>query len=368
MKILHLNAGNETGGGMFHILSLLNQLDKKECLLGVFEEGEMYRQAVASGIQTEIFKQHSKFDLTILKPLRNYIRLNHIDIIHTHGPRANIYGALLKRLIKCPWVLTVHSSPAYDFLGMGLKGKVYTSMHLWSLRRADHVLAISNEFKEELIGEGISSTNITKILNGINFEQKVEEPHHRAEFEIEANDFVMVMTARLEPVKGHEFALEAVSELISEFPHIKLLLVGDGSRRRALEQVVLDKGLSDHVFFLGYRDDIERLYPLADLTLLTSISESFPLVLLEGARAGLPAITTDVGGVKELIPSREYGWITEVGNVTQIKETIREAIHLKENGKLTKIGENLQKYAKNNFPIEILAKNIYNIYLRMNNK
>ena len=110
MKILHLNAGNEPGGGMFHILSLLNQLDKEEVLLGVFEEGEMYRQAVASGIQTEIFKQHSKFDLTILKPLRNYIRLNHIDIIHTHGPRANIYGALLKRLVKCHWVLTDRKS------------------------------------------------------------------------------------------------------------------------------------------------------------------------------------------------------------------------------------------------------------------
>ena len=368
MKILHLNAGNETGGGMFHILSLLNQLNKEECLLGVFEEGELYRQAVASGIQTEMFKQHSKFDLTILKPLRNFIRLHHIDIIHTHGPRANIYGTLLKPLVKCPWVLTVHSSPSYDFLGMGLKGKIFTSLHLWSLRQADHLLAISSEFKDELIGEGISSTKITKILNGINFERQLDEPYQRAEFGLEANDFVMIMTARLETVKGHEFAIEAVSDLVADFPHIKLLLVGDGSRRRALEQVVLDKGLSNHVFFLGYRDDIEKIYPLADMTLLTSISESFPLVLLEGARAGLPALTSDVGGVKELIPDKEHGWITQVGNVNQIKESIREAIDMKKSGKLTKIGINLQKFAKNNFPIEILAKNIYNIYLRMNNK
>ncbi|MFJ7848248.1 glycosyltransferase family 4 protein [Peribacillus sp. NPDC097224] len=366
MKILHLNAGNETGGGMFHILSLLNQLNKEECLLGVFEEGELYRQAVASGIQTEIFRQRSKFDLTILKPLRNFIRLHHIDIIHTHGPRANIYGVLLKRLVKCPWVLTVHSSPAYDFLGMGLKGKLYTSLHLLSLKQADHLLAISNEFKDELTGQGISPTRITKIMNGINFEQNIDEPYQRAKFGLEADDFVMIMTARLEPVKGHEFALEAVADMVSDFPHIRLLIVGDGRRRRALEQVVLDKGLSDHVFFLGYRDDMERLYPLADMTLLTSISESFPLVLLEGARAGLPALTSDVGGVKELIPDREHGWITQVGNVQEITESIREAIILKKDGKLTKIGTNLQKFAKNNFPIEILAKNIYNIYLRMN--
>ena len=368
MKILHLNAGNETGGGMFHILSLLNQLNKEECLLGVFEEGELYRQAVASGIQTKLFKQHSKYDLRILKPLCDFIRLHHIDIIHTHGPRANIYGALLKPLVKCPWILTVHSSPSYDFLGMGLKGKIFTSLHLWSLRQADHLLAISNEFKDELIGQGISSTKITKILNGINFEQQLNEPYQRAEFGLEANDFVLIMTARLETVKGHEFAIEAVASLVADFPHIRLLLVGDGSRRRALEQMVLDKELSNHVFFLGYRDDMEKIYPLADMTLLTSISESFPLVLLEGARAGLPVLTSDVGGVKELIPDKEHGWITQVGNVNQIKENIREALDMKKAGKLTKIGTNLQKFAKNNFPIEILAQNVYNIYLRMNNK
>ncbi|MET3317758.1 UNVERIFIED_ORG: glycosyltransferase involved in cell wall biosynthesis [Peribacillus simplex] len=365
MKIMHLNAGNETGGGMFHILSLLNQLNKEECLLGVFEKGTLYRQAVASGIQTEIFKQHSKYDLSILKPLRDFIRLNNIEIIHTHGPRANIYGALLKRLVKRPWVLTVHSSPQHDFLGMGVKGKLFTSLHLKSFQHTDHILAVSDRFKQDLISQGIPSTKITKILNGINFEKKLEEPFQREDFGFVADDFVIIMPARLEPVKGHEFALEALSQVISEFPHVKLLLVGEGSRRLALEKMVLEKNLTNHVFFLGYRKDIEKLYPLADVTLLTSLSESFPLVLLEGARAGLPAITSDVGGVKELIPDEKFGWITEIGHVTQLKMAICKAVELKKSGNLTRLGTDLQKFAKNNFSIEILAENVYNVYLRM---
>ncbi|MDF9758869.1 glycosyltransferase involved in cell wall biosynthesis [Peribacillus simplex] len=367
MRILHLNAGNETGGGMFHIMSLLNQLNKEECLLGVFEDGELYRRAMSSGIQTELFKQHSKFDLSILKPLRDFIRFNNIDIIHTHGPRANIYGAFLKRFIKRPWLLTVHSSPHHDFLGQGVKGKLFTGLHVRSFKYADHILAVSDRFKQGLIDQGIDSSKITKILNGIDFEKELPFPFQRDDFGFGADDFIIIMPARLEPVKGHEFALAALSEVVSKFPHVKLLLLGDGSRRTALEEMVSEKGLSDHVFFLGYREDLERIYPMGDVTLLTSLSESFPLVLLEGARSGLPAITSDVGGVKELIPDGGKGWITDIGNVDQLNLAICNALELKKSGDLTKIGSDLQKFAKNNFSIEILAKNVYNVYLRMKN-
>ncbi|MGE7761822.1 glycosyltransferase family 4 protein [Peribacillus sp. NPDC097895] len=367
MKVLHLNAGNETGGGMFHIMSLLNQLNKEEFMLGLFEDGELYQRAMSAGIQTKLFRQHSKYDLSILKPLRDFIRLNNIDIIHTHGPRANIYGAFLKRLIKRPWLLTVHSAPHHDFLGKGVKGKLFTDLNVWSFQYADHILAVSDRFKEDLIDRGIHSSKITKILNGIDFEKELPVPFQRDDLGFEEEDFIIIMPARLEPVKGHEFALAALSEVVSEFPHVKLLLVGDGSRRMDLEQFVLGKGLSKNVFFLGYREDLERIYPIGDVTLLTSFSESFPLVLLEGARSGLPAITSDVGGVIELIPDGSKGWITDIGNVNQLKLAICKALELKESGELTKIGSDLQKFAKNNFSIEILAKNVYNVYLRMKN-
>ncbi|MBR8644307.1 glycosyltransferase [[Brevibacterium] frigoritolerans] len=81
---------------------------------------------------------------------------------------------------------------------------------------------------------------------------------------------------------------------------------------------------------------------------MTSLSESFPLVLLEGARSGLPAITSDVGGVQELIPDRSKGWITDIGNVEQLKLAICNALELKIRD-LTKIGLDLQKFAKTTF-------------------
>ncbi|KWW20858.1 MULTISPECIES: glycosyltransferase family 4 protein [Peribacillus] len=367
MKVLHLNAGNETGGGMFHIMSLLDQLKKEECMLGVFEEGELYRRSVTAGIKTELFHQHSKYDLSVLKRLRDFIRLNHIDIIHTHGPRANIYGALLKRLIKRPWLLTVHSAPHHDFLGQGIKGKLFTGLHVRSFQHADHILAVSDRFRQDLIDQGIDPSKVTKILNGIDFEKEMPIPFQRGDFGLGEDDFIIIMPARLEPVKGHEYALKALKTVVSKSPHVKLMLVGDGSRRKTLETIVLETGLSGNVIFLGHRADMERIYPLGDVTLLTSLSESFPLVLLEGARSSLPAITSDVGGVKELIPDGSKGWVTEIGNAGKLAGAIFHALELKESGKLTKIGSDLQKFAKNNFSIEILAENVYNVYLRMKN-
>ncbi|PJN91911.1 glycosyltransferase, partial [Bacillus sp. mrc49] len=105
-----------------------------------------------------------------------------------------------------------------------------------------------------------------------------------------------------------------------------------------METIVLETGLSGNVIFLGHRADIERIYPLGDVTLLTSLSESFPLVLLEGARSSLPAITSDVGGVKELIPDGSKGWVTEIGNAGKLAGAIFHALELKESGELTKIG------------------------------
>ena len=151
MKVLHLNAGNETGGGMVHILSLLNELKSESIILGLFEEGLFQQEAIKLGIQTVTFTQKNRYDLSALLSVVRFIRNNHIDIIHTHGPRANLYGYFLKKLTKVIWITTVHSDPRNDFLGRGIKGQVFAKLNICVLKKADHLLAISDRFKEMLV-------------------------------------------------------------------------------------------------------------------------------------------------------------------------------------------------------------------------
>lgn len=367
MKVLHLNAGNETGGGMYHILSLLNELDREQFVLGVFEKGKLLEKAQTLGIKTVVFKQRNRFDCFVIKQLIEFIRHNNIEIVHTHGPRANFIAYLMGKWIRFHWVITLHSDPRDDFLGKGLKGKLYQSLNIKVMRKADHLLAISNRFKEILIELNYDQSKITSILNGIDFKLNINNPYSRTDFQLSETDFVIMMVARLERVKGHQIVFQALSEIIKNHNHrnVHLLLIGDGSLKKNLQRKVHKQQLDQHVHFLGYREDVDRIYSIANIVLLASFSESFPLVLLEAARAGVPIISSDVGGVQRLVPSKEFGWITEVGSSKDIVKAVNEAIEYKKNGILEKVGFQLREYASRMFSVESFAEKVYNTYLKM---
>ncbi|SFB21116.1 MULTISPECIES: glycosyltransferase family 4 protein [unclassified Bacillus (in: firmicutes)] len=366
MKVLHLNAGNETGGGMHHILLLLSHLDRSEFFLGVFEEGELAKRAQEMGIQTKVFPQSSRFDMSIVDSIAEYVKEHDIDIIHTHGARANLFGTFLKKKTHCQWVTTIHSDPRDDFLGQGIKGKVFTFLNIWSIKKTDHLFAISEKFNE-IVNQSfkVKKEKITTILNGIQFEKKSTNPFNRSDLGLQQDDLVIIMVARLEKVKDHMTAFKALKMAVEKVPNIKLLLVGDGKEKEYLMSQSEQLGIKGNVKFLGHRDDVIDLYPLADLGLLTSKSESFPLVLLEAARAAVPVVTTDVGGVNKMIPDESHGWITGVGDVARIAQSITLASELKRTGELVQMGELFNQHCSGNFSIRNQVASIYDTYKKI---
>ncbi|MDR6998820.1 glycosyltransferase [Neobacillus niacini] len=367
MKVLHLNAGVETGGGMVHILDLLENIQETEIILGLFEKGLMYEKALDKRIKVVLFNQKSKWDLTLLKKILSLIDQEMIEIVHTHGPRANFYGCFLKRKRQTlSWITTLHSNPRHDFLGRGLPGTIFTALHLWALKKPDHFLAISERFKSLLVAEGIAENKITSIFNGIDFKKSFcTEEISRNELNILDNDFLIIMVARLCPVKGHSIVFHVIKELSHLHDNIKLLVVGTGSLETELKQLVSQLGIENHILFLGQRQDVHALYEICDVKLLASFSESFPLVLLEAARAKKPVITSDVGGVRELIPSKEFGWIVPVNQKEPLLHAIKEAIHCREMGKLKEMGMNLYNHASTHFTIENFRNSVLTTYKKL---
>jgi L-malate glycosyltransferase len=361
MKVLHLNAGNETGGGMVHILSLLNGLNREEFILGLLEKGVFEEKAKTAGIRTVTFEQTSRYDLSVLFKIISYIKKEKIDILHTHGARANLYGYFIKKFTSVIWMTTVHSDPRNDFLGRGMKGKLFTQLNMGVLKKPDHYFAISHRFSEMIEEFGVPTNQITTIYNGIDFNKPLDKEISRGELKLSASDFVILMVARLDPVKRHHLALEAVAEAIKLHPEIKLLLVGDGPKRMDIEKLIQAKGLDEQVFLYGHRNDADAFYQVADITLLTSQTESFPLVLLESARAFKPAITTDVGGVTDMIPDPSYGFIVS-GDAEGIVSAISEAIKMKETDSLAQMGIKFNQYVSQRYSVESFVSSIYNAY------
>lgn len=362
MKVLHLNAGNETGGGMVHILSLLNQLNREEFYLGLLEKGTFEVKAKELGINTLIFEQSSRYDFRILSKIIQFIKQEKIDILHTHGARANLYGYFIKILTNVTWVTTIHSDPSNDFLGRGIIGKIFTKMNMLVLKKPDHFFAISDRFASMMTQYGVNSNKITTILNGIDFHKKTVKKISREDLKLFQTDFVILMVARFDPVKRHELAIAAFEKVIKSYSNAKMLFVGDGPTKGEAEALVNNLGLNQNVIFLGHQEKVTPYYQNADVTLLTSRTESFPLVLLESSREKTPVITTDVGGVQIMIPDRTYSTILENDTVEDITNGLIEMIELKNNGKLDEVGEKFYQFTSQNFSIEAFADSVYKGY------
>ncbi|PFA67328.1 glycosyltransferase [Bacillus sp. AFS015802] len=364
MKVLHLISGGETGGSRKHVVTLLSRLPKEEVCLAVFQEGALAQEARESGIRVEVFAQSSRYDLSVLKRLVTFIGVEGFDILHTHGPRANFFGSFIKHKISCKWMTTIHSDPMLDFMKSGIKGKVFTKLNLFSLKRIDYFFAVSERFKENLMKFGISEEKIQAIYNGIEFTAPVEKTNHLyEELNLSEDDFVMTMVARLHPIKGHEMVLNSLKQLNN--PSIKLLLVGDGPIRNELEQIADKLDLGKNVRFLGFRKDIQEIYSISSISLLASFSESFPLVLLEAANEQVPIITTDVGGVRELVKPPLHGWVVPVDNQPKYQEAMEEAYQLHVEKTLPLKGQNLRTYAESTYSLQHLAELTRETYKKM---
>ncbi|MES9695183.1 glycosyltransferase family 4 protein [Bacillus toyonensis] len=349
MKVLHINAGAEEGGGKTHIISLLSQFPQKEVELMVFEEGAIAREARNLGIQVHVFTQSSRYDLSILSKIKSFINENQFDIVHTHGARANFYLSLLKKGIKAKWIMTVHSDPTLDFMKGGLKGWVFTKLNLRSFKKVDLFFAITENFKE--------------IYNGIEYDNIPAKAYDKSEFGIDEGVFTAIQVARLHPVKGHSILFEALQKI--KIQNIKILLLGDGPIEAELKAVVKQKNLEDKVIFLGFRTDSKELYASAHINLLTSYSESFPLVLLEAANQRLTSIATNVGDMRKLIVDDTYGWIVPIGDADSLAKSLENAYEKWLNGELEEMGNRLYDYASTHFSLKNLYEDTRSAYKKL---
>jgi len=365
VNILHLNAGNETGGGMYHITYLLEQLTKDRVFnvtLGLFEKRDLYTLANEKNIKTVYFPNRAKYSPFLLNHLRQFIRKEEISIIHTHGPRANAYINAIRKKTPFHWITTVHSDPKFDFKEKGLLGRLMYKIHINAIKNADHIITVCDAFRPTLRREAVDDEKVTTILNGLTFAKK-EAKACRSKFGFCDEVFLCVQVARLEPVKGHHITLHAFAKLKEKVKNSHLLIIGDGSLKKELQELAKQLKIENNVTFYGERRDVEHFYDIADVTLLSSLSEGFPLVLLESARAKTPIISTDVGGVHNLILDKHLGWRIEPNCATQMLTALIDAYTSKKNNKLHTIGKNLYKHASDKFSVEKFAKNVYNIYL-----
>jgi glycosyltransferase involved in cell wall biosynthesis len=192
------------------------------------------------------------------------------------------------------------------------------------MRRADRAVAVGRAVQNALVhNEGIPAKRTEVVYNGVDLERflgttPATRRAVRAEMALEDEDFLVIQVARLDYLKDHATALDALHRLVEKEPRTRLVLVGEGPERASIEREIQGRCLERHVLLLGVRHDIERLLAGADAFLLSSISEGIPVTLIEAMAVGLPVVSTDVGGVAEVVVDGRTGLLAAARSGEQL--------------------------------------------------
>ncbi len=365
MKVLHLISGGDTGGAKTHIISLIKGINKLiDAKIICFIEDTFFYDTKAAGIDIEVFEQKSRSDMSVVSRLADEIEKEKYDIIHCHGARANFIAMFLRKKVKKPFITTIHSDYELDFKDNFYKKIIFTSLNKFALRKFKYFIAISDTFKEMLIARGFKEEEIFTAYNGIDMEQELEyvskeEFLERYGINCEGKTIVGI-AARLDKVKDHETFIRAASIVLKERKDIIFLIAGEGYEKNKLEVLVQELSIEDYIHFLGYVNDQYSFFNAIDINTLTSVSESFPYVILEGAIMKKPIISTDVGGLSKLIEDDKNGYLIPVGDSKELANKIDILSSAK--SKARDMGEKLYKKVEENYSSNAMARKHVEIY------
>jgi len=260
--------------------------------------------------------QYQPYSLALASRMAEVAESCALDVLHVHYAIPHSISALLARQMlapvrRLPYITTLHGT---DITLVGLE-RSYFPITRFSIEQSDGVTAISDHLRDHTVEVFGVRNEIRVIKNFVNCElYHPDDAKAGAAALSPRGEKLLIHLSNFRPVKRPQDCIRVLAEVVKRCP-AHLLMVGDGPEREPCEQLARDLRVHDHVSFLGRRDHIERLLPLAHVVLMPSEMESFGLVALEAMACGVVPVATRVGGVPELITDGEDGYLEAVGDI-----------------------------------------------------
>lgn len=292
---------------------------------------ERYGRYYIKSLQTGLREIHKEFPF---------------ELIHCHTIYPDGYaGGELKKEWKVPLVSTIHGS---DIMLYPYRNREIYEQTVQALKASDLVIMVSKRLEKE-VKKLCPEANTVTIYNG--FDPERFRPRNRlqvrAKLGLDPRKKLILFIGNLYPVKGIQYLLEAFYEVRKVNRDILLYLVGDGPLRTELEQKAEEMGISEAVTFLGRKpyDEIPDWISSADVTVLTSLSEGLPSILLESMGCGRTMVATDVGGIKEILQDGKTGLLAPAKDPGKIAHCLRKIL-VDDPSLITSMGENAHRASR----------------------
>ena len=320
------------------------------------------------GVKVEHFDTKSKLNLGEVWYLYNLIRTNKVDIVQTHGLRVDFFGYLAAKLAGVPHVITRHVALSHHLIG-GLRKGLYMTFDNKALRSAARIITVTEVVADDLVSnQGVDRSKIVTIYNGVDLEKfsevnRQKKTEIRAGLGIDGRKDVVGMVAQLTDWKGIPYFLKAIPLILGRHPNTIFLIVGDGTERRNLETLAQALGIASNVIFAGYRRDIPEMISIMDVSVLSSLREGLPNVLIEAMAMRKPVVATNVGGVPELVVDSKTGFLIPPRDPNALARAIIELLASRE--KRTRFGEAGRRYAEQKFSLAQMVKSYEDLYTQV---
>jgi glycosyltransferase involved in cell wall biosynthesis len=302
IRVVEVLATGTNGGAQEHLHSLVTRLDRDRYDVSVvaLSAGVAVRKLQKANIPVLVIDDPD--DAIAVGALAAYLAEARADVVHAHMYRAETVAtraviALGEVGQRRPYlVATIHSSRIRS---------VADQQHLRELTpHIDRLIAVSKAIEHKLVDEQRSAAPVSLIYNGVDLDRyDNQEPCCTLpeEYGMEPGSQIVGVVARLEPEKGHPTLLEAWPAVLRAVPDSYLLIVGEGSRRDALEAQARELRIAHRVVFTGRRDDVPAVTAALDVAVLPSYREAQGMVILEAMALSRPVVASNVGGIPEMI-------------------------------------------------------------------
>jgi glycosyltransferase involved in cell wall biosynthesis len=266
--------------------------------------------ARTKGIAVHVLRERGLGDRALLKDLNELVSRTSPQIVQTHAVKSHFLARLAGLPKRAPWIAFHHG-----YTWPAFRARVYNQLDRWSLRAAVKVVTVSIPFRDELVSKGVERNRIDIVHNAIRPDWGSGEPGNlREKLGIDPEEKIILIVGRLSREKDHLTLLQAVEKLPATVKP-RLLIVGDGPERAPIEQETRQLGLTSRVTLTGHQPSAEPYYRIANLAVLSSLSEGSPNALLEAMAAGVPVVATNVGGIPEIVTNQENALLVAPGDV-----------------------------------------------------
>lgn len=355
MRLLFINSigKNKWGGGEKWMVLAAKELMEKghHVIVGCRKNSIIEYRAKSVGIPVVHIEIYSDISLRGGFQLSKVIENEQIELIVGCQNKDVRVAGMLSKLVGGPIVIS----------RQGVQLLYNSKKYKWSfVPLCDGIITNTHSIKKEYDSYGWWGDDYVKVIhNGISFNDQPIKPfdlHSILPFEA-GKTRIVLSSGRLARQKGFQYLIEAAQSIVAKSKDVHFIIAGQGKLEPLLRKQIQEAGLESNVHLIGFQSDVPSLLEVADVFVLPSLFEGMPNALMEALAHGVPAVSTNVNGVTELMKDEEHGFIVPSGDSKLLEEAI---VKLLNDGELEQKGINAKAHVADFFSVKNMVCNLEN--------